>query len=759
MVQASELHLYKEDIETRAGALESPTPSTAAIAFAKAVEPRPLLIAVPLYRRPELAHQVLQSLINRAEEVRRLEGELILFNDSPDDSALGEALDVLLPMASAAFPCRVIRNEVNLGFVRTCNFAFDEAAARGMDLLLLNSDTVVTPGALTEMARISRLDPMIGFVNPRSNNATLATLPFQDQFRHLPPAAAHATWKAIADHLPEISYVPTAVGFCILIRWAVLAEFGGFDEIYGMGYNEENDLVMRAGRRGYRAALANHAFVWHEGHGSFHLEPKTNQLDAKNRKILLARYPEYSSLTEAYFGSPEQRAECLLGTMVPDANGRLEVALDFSSFVPAHNGTTEAGNQLLSAAAQHWGGRFSLSVLCSEDAYAFHGYARYGVARRDPHGPELYAAIFRVGQPYDWSVLERLALKAASFGLFMLDTISIDCTPLYSPRLHSMWSFTLEHADMIATTSEMTEAQFGRRFQFGPGVLRPRSLHSLDLADYRLPVAPVGAAPVEPGYLFVIGNHYWHKDIAASVRALTEADPERRIVVLSGPGETSLPVDQGLHCPRGLEAGSNVLQLETGQLTIAQMGALYRGAVAVVFPSHYEGFGMPVLNALAAGRPVFVRPLPVFAELERALGGEANIHVFDTTADLVRALRNPPAWCGEGASNGRPGDAARAVADIGAALDAMVAGVSYQRIVKRIREIQTLHDFSNIRFESAASRTASDSVTFTARRIGHLSERGARALLAIPGAFVMLRWCYRAARRLFGLSRIEKAAV
>ncbi len=725
-------------------------------AFVQAAATRPVLIAVPLYRRPELARQVVGSLLRCADEIAEIGGEVLLFNDSPDDLELAEALDDLVGQAVGVLPLRVARNPENLGFVRTCNQAFREAVARGMDLLLLNSDTVVAPGALAEMARVSRLDPMIGFVNPRSNNATLATLPYQDRFRNQPPAEARAAWAAVADHLPPMSYVPTAVGFCMWIRWPVMAEFGGFDEIYGRGYNEENDLVMRAGRRGYRAVLANHAFVWHEGQGSFHDRPETRLLEAENRSKLLARYPEYARLTEVYFCSPEQRAEVLLGGLVPGPDGRVDVALDFSSFVTARNGTTEAGAQLLAGALKRWSERFSLHVLCTREAYDFHGYARFGVPRCDPHGPETFAAIFRVGQPYDWSVNERLAMKAATFGVAMLDTISLDCTQLSSPRLYGMWNFVAEHADLITGISDLSLAQLERRFHIGADVLRLSSLLSLDLADYAPPEGEANDVMAAPGYLFVVGNHFWHKDVAATVRALAEALPGRRIVVLGAADKAaSPPVDGGVHAPRGLEALPNVLRLQAGGLTPQQMGALYANAAAVVFPSHYEGFGMPVLNALAVRRPVFVRPLPVFEEMARALGGEANLHVFASIEDLVATLRDPPAWTAEGASPGRVGDAERVAEEIGVALEAAMAKVSYARIVKRIRAIQTLHDFANIRVGDISHPT--DRASLAAHHAGLMVEARLRPLLAAPGLFAAARLVYRAARATRRLVRRQSA--
>jgi GT2 family glycosyltransferase len=162
---------------------------------------RPLLIAVPFYKNKHLVAEVVGSLIRCAADLQALQAEVVLYNDSPDYAPLEIALTEILPHAAAAFPCRIVRNPANLGFVRTMNKAIEEAVARRFDVLLLNSDTRVEPGALREMARVSRLDPMIGFVNPRSDNASIATLPIKDRFTVSTPA--QAAYRALAAHSLE----------------------------------------------------------------------------------------------------------------------------------------------------------------------------------------------------------------------------------------------------------------------------------------------------------------------------------------------------------------------------------------------------------------------------------------------------------------------------------------------------------------------------------------------------------------------------
>jgi glycosyltransferase involved in cell wall biosynthesis len=65
----------------------------------------------------------------------------------------------------------------------------------------------------------------------------------------------------------------------------------------------------------------------------------------------------------------------------------------------------------------------------------------------------------------------------------------------------------------------------------------------------------------------------------------------------------------------GLVEGQDILLL--GTVSEADLGAWYRAADAFAFPSVKEGFGLVVLEALAAGLPVVASDIPVFAEYLR----------------------------------------------------------------------------------------------------------------------------------------------
>ncbi|NBC33017.1 MAG: glycosyltransferase [Alphaproteobacteria bacterium] len=614
------------------------TPRTAAPAACPDDGAPPVDIIIPFYRRADLVAPLMEALSRMSAEIAACRGRVIVINDSPDDPALSAALEDVEHRATGVPALSVRTNDRNLGFVGSVNHGLAAARDAGHDALLLNSDTRPSPGAFAEMRRVAYADAMTGFVSPRSNNATLCTLPPQAEYHQQSPAAAEAAFRRLARHLPPVRYVPTAVGFCLYIKQAVLAEFGLFSTDYGRGYNEENEYICRANRCGYRAVLANHAFVWHEGEASFAATGGKAMLETGNAARLDAACPEYRPSVEAYFASPEVEAEALLTALLPDSDGRLDLAFDFSSVGPSHNGTYEAAKALLSVFAARYQADYNIFVLATAEAARFHGLDRLErVYVLPPDCNRRFAVALRIGQPFEPQVVVRMGRWAVFTIWFMLDTIAWDCQYLALGHgdLTGLWRTVFDHADAVLFNSRFTEAQFAARFDLPAGLIRLASPHSYRLADYRPDPAATGIAPAVPvgRHVLVIGNHFQHKYLKPTVDALSRAMPDRTLYAL------------------GLDAhpARRVVCQRAGELSEATMDRLFAEAALVVFPSHYEGFGFPTLKALAYGKPVMVRDMPLAREIRDRLGEPvaANVHLYRTTAALAtRLAAGLPAWQG-----------------------------------------------------------------------------------------------------------------
>jgi GT2 family glycosyltransferase len=589
----------------------------------------PIDLIIPFYRQPGLVKSLFESLHRVGGELASLNCQVIAVNDSPDDEELRLRLREAVANLSAVVPCRVIENERNVGFGRSVNTAAGESVAQRHDVVLLNSDTILFPGAIAEMCRVASLDPMIGFVSPRSNNATICSFPPQAEFRKLPPDESYAVFRELSGYLPDYHYVPVAVGFCLLIKFQILDEFGLLDEIYGKGYNEENDLVMRANRCGYQAALANHAFVYHIGEVSFaSSDTPREELEQRNSELLLERYPEYSRSIARYFNGLHFRGETMLSSLLPDSEGRLDLVFDFSSLGTYHNGTFAAAKCILQAALVEWQKHFHIYVMVSEDAQRFHQLDKLkGLFLVSPDTTRTFALAFRFGQPFDYERLDRMNRVGVLNVYMMLDTIAMDCLYLNHLNLHTLWGTVFQYADGVLYNSHFVQEQFERRFRRRAGLREMTAHHSLDLKDYQ-PATGDGNGTAG-AYILVIGNAFAHKYVAATTDALSQAFPREKIVAL------------------GLKDDSrhNVTAYASGQLTDAQMQNLLRGARVVVFPSHYEGFGIPVVESLAYAKPVLARSIPVIRELRDKLAAKENLILYGSTKDLVARLQEGfPQW-------------------------------------------------------------------------------------------------------------------
>jgi glycosyltransferase involved in cell wall biosynthesis len=142
----------------------------------------------------------------------------------------------------------------------------------------------------------------------------------------------------------------------------------------------------------------------------------------------------------------------------------------------------------------------------------------------------------------------------------------------------------------------------------------------------RIPVTPHGVDPAfgpgqvaGEGYLLFVGAVQARKDPLAAARAAQEVGLP---LVVAGPAREP-------ELARELEALGADLR---GYVDKAELAGLYRGAAALVLPSRYEGFGLPVLEAMASGVPVVVADEPALREVA------ADAAVY-SDGDLAAAIR------------------------------------------------------------------------------------------------------------------------
>jgi len=202
-----------------------------------------------------------------ARTLRAGDQVVVVDNHSQDDTC------GLVQEFQGWMPLQLVRNDDNRGFSAASN--------QGIRLVvtplvvLLNPDTVVTPGWLDRLAHCFE-DRSVAAVGPVSNFAAgrqSVACHWQGALPHgvAPEQAAELLFRM---NQGKSEGAKLLIGFCLMIRRQFLQDTGGLDERLFLG-NDDLELSWRLRLHGYRLLIATDTFVWHEGQHSFKSEPET----------------------------------------------------------------------------------------------------------------------------------------------------------------------------------------------------------------------------------------------------------------------------------------------------------------------------------------------------------------------------------------------------------------------------------------------------------------------------------------------------
>lgn len=118
-------------------------------------------------------------------------------------------------------------------------------------------------------------------------------------------------------------------------------------------------------------------------------------------------------------------------------------------------------------------------------------------------------------------------------------------------------------------------------------------------------------------YVFVLGNHYPHKQVARVTESLLA---EGICVVTIGSEDFSHP----LH-----------ISIDSAEVTDEKMTALIAGSTVCVFPSLYEGFGLPILEIAALGKPLVLWETSTSREVASLIRDEIPIIFVTSIKELT----------------------------------------------------------------------------------------------------------------------------
>lgn len=240
-------------------------------------------IIIPIYNGYDDLQLCIPSVKKHTDLTKH---RVILIDDCSPDARIAPYLDGL-----ADEHILVLHNEKNLGFSGNVNKGMGLSADR--DVILLNSDTIVTAGWVEKIVACAYLEESTGTVTPLSNSATLCSVPVMCRDNQIPEHLTVDEYAALIERcsLKRYPRITVAVGFCMFIKRCVIEDVGMFDAAtFGRGYGEENDFCNRAEQAGYHHVMCDDTFIYHKGTASFDTAEKQALLEA-HEAILNERYP------------------------------------------------------------------------------------------------------------------------------------------------------------------------------------------------------------------------------------------------------------------------------------------------------------------------------------------------------------------------------------------------------------------------------------------------------------------------------------
>ncbi len=205
-----------------------------------------------------------------------------------------------------------------------------------------------------------------------------------------------------------------------------------------------------------------------------------------------------------------------------------------------------------------------------------------------------------------------LAIRSA------LGEFSENSTRWSGRQLQSMILRGLKQAPLVACVSRATQTDLKRI----AGVSAARSLvvpNGLNHPYCPLPPLMVARClaehdiPAGTRYLLHVGGNHWYKHRSAVIRIVAalrriQGHGDIRLVLVGEPLNDAL---RTLATQHGLTGYMH----ELPGISNDHLNAIYNGALGLVFPSLYEGFGWPVIEAQAANCPVFISDRPPLPEI------------------------------------------------------------------------------------------------------------------------------------------------
>jgi glycosyltransferase involved in cell wall biosynthesis len=513
--------------------------------------------------------------------------------------------------------------------VEACNRGLGQCAG---DVAVLPATANVSAGWLSELAAAAHSEERTAFAWPLSKadfgKGQPATENEQVALRH----EAGIALKALSG-LPRWTATSSIRGDCVYLRGVFLDAIGSLDSGFSSREAAITDWVMRAQALGFFGKRANHVYLDHARSDFGAGEGSIKAL--ADRAALDRRHPHFAhqaaSFAKDIDGRLAQHAIEFLKT------GKLRVAFDIRHIPSQNVGTRTYAVKLAEALNKVPEIELTLLVSMPVQATGFCGPVVHENDWRDEypliHKPAQFFKRRELAIPFGSSA--HVVITYQDLIAYRVPTVFRNDDDSSAYRTTS--SLSLLCASGVLAYSRTSQQEIAAEFGLPADEIAvaplgadsdwfahrdsrgPRILRELELPDR---------------YFFSLATDYPHKNLSGLLEAYAllkerwkEGAPPELVLAGYALGDRN----GGGAASQKAMPGVTFL----GPVSAEKLRVLYQHAEALVFPSLYEGFGLPPLEAMAAGTPVIAMPTSSVPEVS----GDAAIYADGLSADhLSRAM-------------------------------------------------------------------------------------------------------------------------
>lgn len=475
------------------------------------------------------------------------------------------------------------------------------------EILIVSPGVCISEEDIREMKRIYDLSEHHKFVIPRTNDGHYQTLPV-DRFLYGKQQArsTRQECKKMAEVLPDFCIMPWIEDCCVLMDGNRPFDIMGFHPDYLTMSAALKSFSISMANYGYNTVAANHAYA------EYVKEEKHEDREKLDEYNLLLQHKELMKILEIKYQQCFLLPQDYFAKLIADQERKKKILYFIPHIVPEYNGSAVHSLMLLQGlyarCPEHW----EMDVVISKQAEDFFGleqkYSLKFMEMEDIDGIyDLAFAPFHIFSPSQLERMKKHAMKLVGWPLDIISDRSNYLSGAHNIKLHDEFA---RCCDGLIYFSQETKKDYELFYGSIENISRIPSMVSY-IVPQPLREQDCGEELPYEEYYLMFGNRYLHKMIDPALEQMKNTEYNFIIVGGSEPGFVS----------------PNIYSYPSGQLQEEMIAKLFHNCRALIFPSIYEGFGLPVLQALNAGKNVYLMESKLNHELESLEEGFHG-HIF-----------------------------------------------------------------------------------------------------------------------------------